>query len=312
MEEGEPIEHRWVTRAVENAQKKVEGHNFDIRKNVFEYDETMNLQREAVYGWRQVFLDGKETKAETLKEIDDLAANLLETHMSPQISRDEWNVGALAETVERVFDLKLHEADPEELRKAPQAELLERIKTHARARYEKREADLQPTILRYLEKVFHLQAIDHHWRDHLLGMDHLREGIGLRGYGQRDPKLEYKKEGYRMFLSMEAAIKEDVLTKLYRVRVEPNQPQPAPRPAVVASAAPSNVSSSGAGMFTGRPSAPSSTARPPSNAPAAPAAAAAPPLPNVPLRAPFGAPFSSSISAAQSSGSFAWATRAKS
>lgn len=281
MEEGEPIEHRWVTRAVENAQKKVEGHNFDIRKSVFEYDETMNLQREAIYGWRQVFLEGKETKVETLKEIEELAGSLVETHMSPQMSRDEWNTVALTETVDRVFDIKLAE-DPEDLRKAVPAELVERIKTEGKERYENREKELQPTILRYLEKVFHLQAIDHHWRDHLLGMEHLREGIGLRGYGQRDPKLEYKKEGYRMFRSMEEAIKEDVLMKLYRVRVEQTQPQPAPRPATVAPAG--NVTSTASPLIARAAPSSTSSARTSGDGGSAPAAAA--PLPNVPLKAP--------------------------
>ncbi len=279
MEEGEPIEHKWVTRAVENAQKKVEGHNFDIRKNVFEYDETMNLQREAIYGWRQTYLEGKDTKEETLKEIDEAVDHLFETYMNAQFSKDEWNPVALADTTDRVFVLKFDE--PEELKKTDLKELNTRIKTHAREYYEKREKEVTPQVLRYLEKIFHLQAIDHHWRDHLQDMEHLREGIGLRGYGQRDPKLEYKKEGFRMFISMEQAIKEDVLTRLFRVQVQlgeqPRAPAPPPPPQPMVASGDGNVSSSGMPAFAGGSHGAQAAARP-SAAPAG--------LPNIPIRQP--------------------------
>ena len=116
MEEGEPIEHRWVTRAIINAQKKVEGHNFDIRKNLFEYDETMNLQRKGIYGWRQLYLEGKETKEETLLEIDEYVEELIEYNVDPKIHRDDWNVRGLNESTERVFGFKVDE-DPEAMRR---------------------------------------------------------------------------------------------------------------------------------------------------------------------------------------------------
>src|SRR3990167_8936600 len=179
MEEGVPIEHGMVTRAIANAQKKVEAHNFEIRKQLLEYDDVMNKQREVIYQHRHAVLAGEDLKADLL-----------------DLGRDA---------------------------------LIEDLKKLVHDGYERKEQELGSELMRFLEKTFMLQVIDHHWKDHLLGMDHLRDGIGLRGYGQKDPLIEYKKEGYDLFAGMMQRVKSDALERLFRVQaVKHEEREPAP------------------------------------------------------------------------------------
>ncbi len=217
MEEGEPIEHRLITRAIANAQTKVEGHNFDVRKHLLEYDDVMNKQREVIYNQRREVLGGEGLKEQVLEMTDGLIEPLVDTYASDVLG-SEWEWPALDDAVFKQFNMRLQlaEAEREEMTSARLGELL---RERVRAAYAEREEGFTPQVMRQLEKFFMLQTIDQLWKDHLLAMDHLKEGIGLRGYGQRNPLQEYQKEGFAMFEDMIAHIHEDTVQKLFTVQV---------------------------------------------------------------------------------------------
>ncbi len=217
MEEGEPIEHRLITRAIANAQTKVEGHNFDVRKHLLEYDDVMNKQREVIYNQRREVLGGEGLKEQVLEMTDGLIEPLVDTYAS-DVPGSEWEWPALDDAVFKQFNMRLQlaEAEREEMTSARLGELL---RERVRAAYAEREEGFTPQVMRQLEKFFMLQTIDQLWKDHLLAMDHLKEGIGLRGYGQRNPLQEYQKEGFAMFEDMIAHIHEDTVQKLFTVQV---------------------------------------------------------------------------------------------
>jgi len=218
MEEGEPIEHRLVTRAIATAQKRVEAHNFEIRKHLLEYDDVMNKQREVVYGMRREVLDG-ESQEETIREwLEELTAGLLDIYAAADSHPEDWDLGGLSEALYRQFDLR----PPAEVQPGEVAsrEGLEGIVWHAvEARYKSREEALGAEGMRNLERVVMLQVIDTQWKDHLLSMDHLKEGIGLRGYGQRDPLTEYKREAFDLFQEMVDRIKATVVEWLFKIEL---------------------------------------------------------------------------------------------
>jgi preprotein translocase subunit SecA len=234
MEEGVPIEHRMVTRAIENAQKKVEGHNFDIRKQLLEYDDVMNKQREVIYQHRRTILAGQEDLSAEIRQMtEEVVDSMLNVYCPEAQYPEEWDVNGLLEAISVQFGPELALADPGEIgeiksmgRDGLQAELQERVQKA----YQRKEQELGAELLRYLEKVVLLQVIDHHWKDHLLGMDQLRDGIGLRGYGQKDPLLEYKREGFDMFAAMMDRIKADALGRLFHVQAVKNEAPPPPPP----------------------------------------------------------------------------------
>jgi preprotein translocase subunit SecA len=218
MEEGEPIEHRLVTRAIANAQSKVEAHNFDIRKHLLEYDDVMNKQREVVYAQRRDILGRDNLKADVLVRMEDLAANVVAQYAGADQNSGEWDWNALRESVLKQFNLRLQFSEEDLENLAPEAledGLIERVK----ANYEEKEAKFTPEILRRLEKVLMLQTLDGLWKDHLLNMDHLKEGISLRGYGQRNPLQEYQKEGFTLFEAMLVEVDQDVVEKLCTVQI---------------------------------------------------------------------------------------------
>jgi preprotein translocase subunit SecA len=225
MEEGVPIEHRMVTRAIENAQKKVEAHNFDIRKQLLEYDDVMNKQREVIYQHRRAILTGEAFADELQAMMEDVVTGFVDVYCPAEQYPEEWDFKGLVEAIEGQFGLNVAIDELKDLgRDAVRDELIERVKKG----YQNKEQELGPELLRYLEKNILLQVIDHHWKDHLLGMDQLRDGIGLRGYGQKDPLIEYKREGYDMFAAMMDRIKGDALERLFRVQlVRGEQPPPA-------------------------------------------------------------------------------------
>jgi len=218
MEEGEPIEHKLVTRAIATAQKRVETHNFEIRKHLLEYDDVMNKQREVVYGMRREVLDG-ESQEETIREwLEELTAGLLDMYAAADSHPEDWDLGGLSEALYRQFDLRL----PAEVQHGEVAsrEGLEGIVWPAvEARYKSREEALGAEGMRNLERVVMLQVIDTQWKDHLLSMDHLKEGIGLRGYGQRDPLTEYKREAFDLFQEMVNRIKATVVEWLFKIEL---------------------------------------------------------------------------------------------
>ncbi|MFT4570259.1 MAG: preprotein translocase subunit SecA [Hyphomicrobiaceae bacterium] len=219
MEEGIPIESRMVSRAVENAQRKVEGHNFDMRKHLLEYDDVMNKQREIIYGRRRELLTGEGLREEVLEIAAGLAEGIAHQHAPEDLRKPEWDWKAVDDGMFGQFRLRLALSD-EERESATVDALASGLQDQARAAYEAKAADVGSDVLAQVEHVLMLQSIDHHWKDHLLAMDHLKEGIGLRGYGQRNPLQEYQREGYDMFEEMLGRYEQDVVEKLFAVRIE--------------------------------------------------------------------------------------------
>jgi preprotein translocase subunit SecA len=217
MEEGEPIEHRLVTRAIATAQKRVETHNFEIRKHLLEYDDVMNKQREIVYGMRRQILDG-ESQAETIAEwIEEMVASTLDGYAPEDAHPEDWDLAALGATLHQQFDVKIVPPSLADVASRPALEEL--ITTTVKGRYAERERELGDDLLRMLERHEMLIVIDQQWKDHLLSIDHLKEGIGLRGYGQRDPLTEYKREAFDLFQAMVDRVKAGVLERLFKVQV---------------------------------------------------------------------------------------------
>jgi preprotein translocase subunit SecA len=225
MEEGEPIEHKLVTRAIATAQKRVETHNFEIRKHLLEYDDVMNKQREIIYGMRRQILDG-QSQADTIAEwMEDMVVTTLDAYAPEGSHPEEWDAAALGEALHRQFDVRL----PARHEDATSREGLNELVTEAvKARYADRERELGSDLLRALERHEMLIVIDTQWKDHLLSIDHLKEGIGLRGYGQRDPLTEYKKEAFDLFQDMVERVKAAVIERLFKVQVVRDTPMALP------------------------------------------------------------------------------------
>ncbi|MDT8318673.1 MAG: preprotein translocase subunit SecA [bacterium] len=218
MEEGEPIEHGLISRAIENAQKKVEGHNFDIRKHLLDYDDVMNQQRSVIYGRRRELLKGKDIKDSISDIIEESCEELVYSFIDEKTPSSEWDLEPVKDAFAEQFRLKLSISD-ELVSKGNLAELNAALLEQVKQVYALKEEQLGPDLLRHIEKVIMLQTIDTLWKEHLLSMDLLKEGIGLRGYGQKDPKQEYKKEGYQMFMDMMGRVYYDVVQKLFSVQI---------------------------------------------------------------------------------------------
>jgi len=217
LEEGEPIEHNFISKAIENAQAKVEGHNFDIRKHLLEYDDVMNQQREVIYGQRRNILAGENLREEIFGMIEDLIDNVVETYTDEKTYPEEWDLRGLSDQTFKIFGFRLNTNQAEDLARNGLKEILQE---QAVAAYEQKEREWGPRIMQDLERFILLQSLDGQWKDHLLSMDHLREGIGLRGYGQRDPLREYQREGFEMFAEMVERIKEESITMLFHIRLQ--------------------------------------------------------------------------------------------
>jgi preprotein translocase subunit SecA len=218
MEEGEPIEHKLVTRAIGTAQKRVEAHNFEIRKHLLEYDDVMNKQREVVYGMRREILEG-ESQEEAIREwLDELTIGLLDLYASVDAHPEDWDLKGLNEALHRQFDVRLP-AEAQHGEVVSREGLEEVVRQAVEARYKSREEALGAERMRGLERMVMLQVIDTQWKDHLLSMDHLKEGIGLRGYGQRDPLTEYKREAFDLFQEMVGRIKTTVVEWLFKIEL---------------------------------------------------------------------------------------------
>jgi preprotein translocase subunit SecA len=218
MEEGEPIEHRWINAAIENAQKKVEAHNFDIRKHLLEYDDVMNKQREVIYARRREVLSAEGLKEEVLETAEELADSLVATQLSRDESPAEWDWKALDDVLFRQFTLRLNLSD-EQRDGLNTQDVQQMVVDRVRALYEEKERAFTEPVMRHLEKVVMLNAIDQLWKDHLLAMDHLKEGIGLRGYGQKNPLQEYQREGFDMFQDLMNRLDADIVEKLFTVQL---------------------------------------------------------------------------------------------
>ncbi len=218
LEEGQPIEHKYISRAIENAQKRVEGQNFDIRKHLLDYDDVMNNQRKVIYEQRKKVLRGQDLWADIEAMVEEITGELLAEFIGEKNHPQDWNLKALEDAVFQQFKLRPNIANAKDLTSADSIRslILEKVQEYLRGK----EKEFGPDLMTYLMKVIMLQAIDTHWKEHLLSMDHLREGIGLRGYGQKDPVREYQREGYAMFMEMIGRIKMDTLEKLCLVRIQ--------------------------------------------------------------------------------------------
>jgi preprotein translocase subunit SecA len=223
MQEGEPIEHNMISRAIENAQSKVEGHNFEIRKQLLEYDDVMNQQREVIYRQRREALNGSDLKASIDEMIREKAEEIAETYAGDNPHAEEWDLKEIRDAVYKQFNFRLNSFDEQTLDGLNRDGLAEIIYDAAAAIYESREKAVGAEEFRRLERFVMLQTVDNLWKDHLLSMDHLKEGIGLRGYAQQNPLIVYKKEGYEMFQDMIQRIKEETLGILYRIQIAESQ-----------------------------------------------------------------------------------------
>jgi len=218
MEEDVPIEHGLISRSIESAQKRVENRNFDIRKHVLEYDDVMNQQREVIYGQRMQVLLGDNLKDVVLQMITDSVESAVEVYAPNGVIPEEWDLEGLLTYAEQIF-LPDHELQVVDLEDMGRGALKEFLLEKTLSAYEVREAELGAEVMRELERMVLLRMVDEKWMDHLDAMDQLREGIGLRAYGQKNPLIEYKFESYQMFQNMVDAIREDVVRYVFRVKV---------------------------------------------------------------------------------------------
>ncbi|MBV5319256.1 MAG: preprotein translocase subunit SecA [Desulfobulbaceae bacterium] len=218
MEEDEPIEHSMVSRAIENAQRKVEGHNFDIRKHLLEYDDVMNKQREVIYSQRREVLEGENVQPIINDMLGDLIKEVADEFGAAKKTAEEWDWQGLEERVAHLFNLQL-DWSPEERQELDHDTFAEKLAETVRRGYALQEQRNGVEPMRQLERMVLLQMVDTLWKEHLLHMDHLKEGIGLRGYGQKNPLNEYKREGYNLFLSMVEAVKQHTIGNLMRIQL---------------------------------------------------------------------------------------------
>jgi len=226
MEEGVPIESKLITRRIETAQKAVEAQHFESRKHLLEYDDVMNKQREAVYGLRRRLLEGIEQKDLILEDyVSAILADQLEQYCPVKAHADDWNIKGLKDAIFTRFgvDILAEGIKPETLNRA---ELGDAIFEKLKQRYDSKEKLIGPEAMRHHERMIMLSVIDQQWKDHLLSMDHLKEGIGLRGYGQHDPLVEYKKESFDMFEAMMQRFQEDTVRYLYLMQILERPPEP--------------------------------------------------------------------------------------
>jgi preprotein translocase subunit SecA len=230
MEEDLPIEHPWINKAIANAQKKVEGHNYDIRKHLLEYDDVMNQQRKVVYAWRREVLARGNLREMVFSMADELSGAIAEDFFpggklrrvngQPHLDTRELN-----DALQVMFAIQAG-LDERDISPFTGAGLKRKILELSEAAYSAKERELGDENIRQIEKMVLLSTIDHLWKDHLLAMDHLREGVGLQGYGQKDPLIVYKKEGFRFFEMMMGQITGDVIRKLFSVQLAPQEDLP--------------------------------------------------------------------------------------
>jgi preprotein translocase subunit SecA len=219
MEEGVPIESRMITRRIEAAQKAVEGQNFEARKHLLEYDDVMNKQREAVYGLRRRLLEGLDQKDLIIEDyVSGILGEILERFCPVKAHVDDWDLKGLKDAIFTRFgvDIYAEGVKPEVLNRA---ELGDAIFQKLKERYDAKEKLIGSEAMRYHERMIMLSVIDAQWKDHLLSMDHLKEGIGLRGYGQHDPLVEYKRESFDMFEEMMQRFQEETVRYLYLMQI---------------------------------------------------------------------------------------------
>ena len=226
MEEGQEIQHPLISRAIESAQRKVEAMNFDIRKQLLDYDNVMNKQREVIYEQRQMVLEGEDLKERVLEMITEVVTDKVSTFCPENVYPESWEITAFIAWLKQSYTLDLS-FSKEELHKFNHDTFLDVVLESVRKAYEERERSLGPEMLRFIERRVLLQVVDNCWKEHLYDIDQLRKGIGLRAYGQKDPLVEYQHEAYRLFSNMIIRIKEEVGDYVFKVKL---MAQPAPPP----------------------------------------------------------------------------------
>jgi preprotein translocase subunit SecA len=219
MDEGEPIEHRMVSNAIEKAQMRVESHNFDIRKHLLEYDDVMNQQREVIYAQRRQILAGENLKDDFLDMAEEVLEELVEEYAADN-ALEESDLQGLETAFQRQFGFRVSLVGDED------GDLQDFLAEKVKERYEGKSQEIGPEVFEHLQQMVMLQIVDNYWKDHLLSMDHLRDGIGLRGYAQQDPLREYQKEGYEMFMDLVQRIKADTVGTLFHLQVQPHREIP--------------------------------------------------------------------------------------
>ena len=218
MDENEAITHTWVTRSIEQAQRKVEGHHFDVRKNLIEYDDVMNQQRKNIYQMRREILEGKEVKELFIDMLSDVVSNLLDTYVPEKAKVEHWNTEGLNNSLSLLFGFKLNFTTlPLQTEK-----ITAEIKTNIHEIFEKQKKTMGDFFEQILKMIL-LQTIDQRWKEHLSVIDKLKEGINLRGYAQKDPLIEYKKEAFKAFENLHGVIRSDVVEKLMKVQLVANE-----------------------------------------------------------------------------------------
>jgi preprotein translocase subunit SecA len=282
MEEGVPIEHGMVTRAIERAQRQVEAQNFSVRKHLLEYDDVMNKQRENVYGLRRELLEGEitigevdseettvvDTRGYLMATAEDLLDSTVEQYLPKDSHPEDWDLDALRQAAAEIFALDGADFAGLDFSTMGQDEIRDAIWERAKQRYDEKEKLLPSEVLRRVERDIMLQVADTQWKDHLYSLDHLKEGIGLRGYGQRDPLVEYKKESFALFTAMRDRVDEEMVRYLWRLRPVPAEEAsvgaglrtPQRRPSTLTFNDPSAQQSS---FFGGAPRSASAVAEPP-------------------------------------------------
>jgi preprotein translocase subunit SecA len=239
MEEGVPIEHGMVTRAIERAQKQVEAQNFSVRKHLLEYDDVMNKQRESVYTLRREILDGSihltedetvDTRTYALALAEDILEDIVERFAGKALDVEDWDIPSLTREASRVFGIEAKDLEALDLDSKGSVEIADAIWEVAKGAYTRKEQMISADLLRRIERDIMLQIVDAQWKDHLYSLDHLKEGIGLRGYGQRDPLVEYKKESFALFQDMKARIEEEMVRYHFWLRPVPAEERPGSAP----------------------------------------------------------------------------------
>ena len=231
VEDDMPIESKMLTNSLEGAQKKVETFYYDTRKQVFEYDEVMNNQRRAIYAERRRVLEGLDLKEQVIQYAEKTMGEIVDAYVNPELPPEEWKLDKLVDKAKEFIYL-LEDVEPEHLEDMTVNEMKNFLCEEVRKAYDIKEHEIdsmQPGLMRQAERFFILQQIDTLWREHLQAMDALRESIGLRGYGQKDPLIEYKQEGYEMFLEMMIDIRRNVVYSLFQFKPQPQPPQPQPQ-----------------------------------------------------------------------------------
>ena len=216
--EGEPIEHGIISKAIENAQKKVEAHNFDIRKHLIEYDDVMNRQREVIYTQRREVLSGEDIPETVAGIVNEMVEDMVASFCPMKTPTSEWDWPRLIEDYLKQFSF-VPELESVDQQKVSLEDLEATLKNQATDFLAAKREDFTPQVMDHLSRILLLQTIDSRWKEHLLAIDHLKEGIGLRGYAQKNPKEEYKREAYSMFMEMMGRIRQDVVLKLFHVQI---------------------------------------------------------------------------------------------